>query len=136
MDADLAGGGLSGDDDDNDPRAAVDWWPVADADGLSVDDDDWEIETASEEKKVPQKTKKNRGWTSLEAANGAKLLDKTELSCALTAFLMPLRRLLLLDAADPLDPAMDLVYLLTSCMLNVRSLQRSALRGRGAWGDP
>ena len=84
----------------------------------------------------PQKTKKNRGWTSLEAANGAKLLDKTELSCALAAFLMPLRRLLLLDAADPLDPAMDLVYLLTSCMFNVRSLQRSALRGRGAWGDP
>ena len=85
----------------------------------------------------PQKTKKNRGWTSLEAANGAKLLDKTELSCALAAFLMPLRRLLLLAASDLLlDPASDLLYLLTPCMLNVRSLQRSALRGRGAWGDP
>ena len=56
----------------------------------------------------PQKTKKNRGWTSLEAANGAKLLDKTELSCALTAFLMPLHRLLLLAAADLLlDPVSD-----------------------------
>ena len=56
----------------------------------------------------PQKTKKNRGWTSLEAANGAKLLDKTELSCALTAFLMLLHRLLLLAAADLLlDPVSD-----------------------------